>query len=232
MVRIILNVKDQDMEKIKGVIFDMDGLMIDTEKLYLRYWKQAAADFGYDMRDEHVFAIRSLARKYSIPKLKFFFGEDFPTEAVRTRRTELINAHIEANGITVKKGLFELIGYLEKRGIKLAVATATPRERTELYLEKIGAKEHFDAVVCGDMVINGKPDPEIYLTAAKSLGLPSGECAAFEDSPNGLRAARAAGCKVVMIPDMTQPEPEDSPYYDAVYSSLDEAEGFFEGSVD
>ena len=71
---------------LKGAIFDMDGLLIDTEKLYLRYWKQAAADFGYDMRDEHVFAIRSLARKFSIPKLKGFFGEGFPTEAVRTRR--------------------------------------------------------------------------------------------------------------------------------------------------
>ena len=78
------------------------------------------------------------------------------------------------------------------------------------------------------MVINGKPDPEIYLTAAKCLGLPPEECAAFEDSPNGLRSARAAGCKVIMIPDMTQPEPDDKPYYDAVYSSLDKAAAFFE----
>lgn len=218
------------MVNIKGAIFDMDGLMIDTEKLYLRYWKQAAAYYGYDMRDEHVYAIRSLARKYSIPRLKGFFGEDFPTEAVRTRRTELINAHIEANGIELKKGLFELLDYLQGRGVKLAVATATPRERTMLYLSKIGSADRFDAVICGDMVINGKPDPEIYLTAAKCLGLPPEECAAFEDSPNGLKAARAAGCKVIMIPDLTLPEPEDKPFYDAVYSSLDEAIAFFEGS--
>ena len=218
------------MIKIKGAIFDMDGLMIDTEKLYLRYWKQAAADFGYDMRDEHVYAIRSLARRYSIPKLKSFFGEDFPTEAVRTRRTDLINAHIEANGIELKKGLFEILDYLHSRGVKLAVATATPRERTTLYLSRIGAADRFDAVICGDMVISGKPEPEIYITAAKCLGLPPEECAAFEDSPNGLKSARAAGCKVIMIPDLTQPEPEDEPYYDAVYSSLDEAAAFFEGS--
>lgn len=217
------------MLKLKGAIFDMDGLMIDTEKLYLRYWKQSAADFGYDMRDEHVYAIRSLARKYSIPMLKGFFGEEFPTEEVRAHRTELINAHVEKNGIELKKGLFQLIDYLQDRGVKLAVATATPRERTMLYLSKIGAAERFDAIICGDMVTVGKPDPEIYLTAARELGLPAEECAAFEDSPNGLKAARSAGCKVIMIPDMTQPQPEDKPFYDAVYSSLDEAIAFFEG---
>ena len=217
------------MNKLKGAIFDMDGLLIDTEKLYLRYWKQSAADFGYDMRDEHVYAIRSLARKYSIPKLKGFFGEDFPTEEVRAHRTELINAHIAEHGIDLKKGLFELLDYLRDKGIRLAVATATPRERTLKYLEKIGAADRFDAVICGDMVTSGKPAPEIYLTAARELGLPPENCAAFEDSPNGLKAARAAGCQVVMIPDMTQPQPEDKPFYDAVYSSLDEAIDFFEG---
>ena len=216
------------MNKLKGAIFDMDGLLIDTEKLYLRYWKQSAADFGYDMRDEHVYAIRSLARKYSIPKLKSFFGEDFPTEEVRAHRTELINAHIAEHGIDLKKGLFELLDYLQDKGVRLAVATATPRERTLKYLEKIGAADRFDAVVCGDMVTSGKPDPEIYLTAARELGLPPENCAAFEDSPNGLKAARAAGCQVIMIPDMTQPQPEDEPFYDAVYSSLDEAKDFFE----
>ena len=216
------------MNKLKGAIFDMDGLLIDTEKLYLRYWKQSAADFGYDMRDEHVYAIRSLARKYSIPKLKGFFGEDFPTEEVRAHRTELINAHIAEHGIDLKRGLFELLDYLRDKGIRLAVATATPRERTLKYLEKIGAADRFDAVVCGDMVTSGKPDPEIYLTAARELGLPPENCAAFEDSPNGLKAARAAGCQVIMIPDMTQPQPEDEPFYDAVYSSLDEAIDFFE----
>ncbi len=216
------------MNKLKGAIFDMDGLLIDTEKLYLRYWKQSAADFGYDMRDEHVYAIRSLARKYSIPKLKGFFGEDFPTEEVRAHRTELINAHIAEHGIDLKNGLFELLDYLRDKGVRLAVATATPRERTLKYLEKIGAADRFDAVICGDMVTSGKPDPEIYLTAARELGLPPENCAAFEDSPNGLKAARAAGCQVIMIPDMTQPQPEDEPFYDAVYSSLDEAKDFFE----
>lgn len=220
-----------DNTRITGAVFDMDGLMIDTEKLYLRYWKQAAADFGYDMQDEHVYAIRSLARKYSIPKLKSFFGQDFPTEDVRARRTELINAHIRDNGIELKKGLFELLDWLKAHGVKLAVATATPRERAEMYLKKINAMDYFDAVICGDMITNGKPDPDIYLTAARELGLPPEQCAAFEDSPNGIKAAHSAGCHAVMIPDMTPPDEEITPLLDAVYDDLEQAISFFEGRV-
>ncbi len=214
-------------KEIKGAVFDMDGLMIDTEKLYLRFWKESARDFGYDMRDEHVFAIRSLARKYSIPKLKGFFGEDFPTEEVRTHRTELMNQYIEKNGFDVKKGLFELFDYLRDTGRKIAVATATPRERTEKYLAMIGADKYLSAVICGDMVKCSKPDPEIYLTAAREINLPPNQCVAFEDSPNGIKSAFAAGLKAIMIPDMTQPDDEVAPMLSAVYPSLDRAIEFF-----
>lgn len=205
--------------------------MTDTEKLYLRYWKEAAAEFGYTMLDEHVFAIRSLARKYSIARLKGFFGEDFPTEEVRRRRTELINAHIDEHGIDIKPGLFQLLDFLRSRGVRLAVATATPRERAVPMLESIDALGYFDAVICGDMIHIGKPDPDIYLTAVAELGLAPAECAAFEDSPNGIQAAYSAGCHAIMIPDMTQPDEELLPKLSGVYSDLEKAIAFFEGRL-
>lgn len=214
---------------IKGAVFDMDGLMIDTEKLYLRYWKEAASDYGYEMKNEHVYSIRSLARKYSIPKLKSFFGEDFPTEDVRKRRTELINEHINKHGIDVKKGLFEILNYLNDHEIKLAVATATPRDRAIHCLELIGARDYFSAVICGDMIESGKPDPDIYLIAAQELGVPPENCVAFEDSPNGIKAAYSAGCHPIMIPDMTQPDEEIAPLLSAVYDDLAKAISYFEG---
>ncbi|MBR3760750.1 MAG: HAD family phosphatase [Ruminococcus sp.] len=214
--------------ELRGAVFDMDGVLIDTEKLYVRFWRQSAADFGYNMTVEDVFGIRSLARKYANVKLKGIFGEEFPYNQVREHRTELMDAYIAENGVETKKGLFEILGYLRDRGIKIAVATATPRERAVKRLEEIGALPYFDVIVGGDMVQNGKPEPDIYLKAASELGLPPESCAAFEDSPNGIKAAYSAGCRAVMIPDLTSPDEEILPMLSAVYNSLEEAVGFFE----
>ena len=115
---------------IKGVIFDMDGLMLDTEKLLLRFWCEAARESGYPMEKEHVLSIRSLAAKYAIPKLKGYFGEDFDYQKVRSRRMELMNNYIEEHGIEKKKGLDELLAFLKENHYKIAVATATDLTRT------------------------------------------------------------------------------------------------------
>ncbi len=193
---------------IQGVIFDMDGLMLDTEKLLAKYWMQAAREAGFPMELSHVLGIRSLAAIYAKPKLQGIFGEDFDYEAIRSRRRELTAAHIAAHGIEKKPGLDELLAYLKTHGYRIAVATATDRERTMTYLEQVGVAGYFDAFVCGDMVKQGKPNPEIYLTAAAALALPPDACMALEDSPNGIRSAHAAGCKAVMVPDQSAPEAE------------------------
>ena len=207
---------------IKGAIFDMDGLMLDTEKLYLRFWREAAAFYGFEMTTQHVLGIRSLAAKFAEPKLKGIFGESFDYHKVRNKRKELMAEFIEHNGIEKKQGLDELLQSLSRRGIKLAVATATDRERTENNLEKAAVKQYFDAIITGDMITNGKPEPDIYLTAAKALDLASEQCIALEDSPNGIRSAYTAGCKAIMIPDLTQPDEEIKPMLYGCYASLSE----------
>lgn len=217
--------------KIKGAVFDMDGLMLNTEKLLVRFWKESAKEYGYNMTDEQVFGIRSLSRKYSVPFLKGIFGEEFPFSEVRSRRISLMNDYIDKYGFEVKKGLFELLDYLRDNNYLIAVATATDRERAESYLKKIDAYRYFDAVICGDMVTNGKPDPDIYITASEKLGLSANECVAFEDSPNGIKSAYSAGCRVVMIPDLTPPDNEIKPLLSGVYESLDKAVDFFERQV-
>ncbi len=154
--------------KIKGVIFDMDGLMLDTEKLLTRFWTEAAEKFGYQMKKEHVLGIRSLAAVFAEPKLKGIFGDGFDYKSIRAERIRLMNDYIEKFGVEKKKGLDELLNYLKGK-YKISVATATDYERTEIYLKKAGVWGIFDKVICGPMVDNGKPARISILRRAESL---------------------------------------------------------------
>ena len=180
--------------------------MVDTEKLLSRFWCEAANEMGFPMRHEHVLGIRSLSAKYAEPHLKGIFGDGFDYKKVRARRLELMNAFIEENGIEAKKGLFELLDYIKEKKLLCAVCTATDRERTGKYLKSIGAYDYFDGFICGDMIKNGKPKPDTYLTGAAKLGLEPSWCMALEDSPNGIESAYTAGCIPVMVPDLSQPD--------------------------
>ncbi len=193
---------------VKAVIFDMDGLILDTEKLLVKYWCQAANEAGFPMQREHALNIRSLARKFAIPYLHGIFGEGFDYVKIRSRRMQLMTEALERDGLQLKKGITELLDYLRENNIPSAVATATDFERTKDYLTRAGIFHRFDRIVCATMVESGKPKPDIYLYAAEQLSLPAGECMALEDSPNGVRSASAAGCITVMVPDLTQPDEE------------------------
>ncbi|MBQ7756203.1 MAG: HAD family phosphatase [Oscillospiraceae bacterium] len=206
---------------IKGVIFDMDGLMIDTEKLLTRFWCEAANLYGFNMTMEHVLGIRSLAAKFAEPKLKGIFGESFDYMAVRAKRIELMNDYIEKNGIEKKKGLDDLLEYLKQNGYSIAVATATDLKRTTAYLTRINIFHYFDKIVCASMVKSGKPEPDIYLKASEELGFLPSECIALEDSPNGIISAHRAGCKPIMIPDLSEPDEELLKICEARLDSLD-----------
>lgn len=216
---------------LQAIIFDMDGVILDTEKLLSKYWIQAAQEAGFPMTQEDVLGIRSLAAVYAKPKLQEKFGREFDYETIRARRRELTAAHLERYGIPVKPGLRELLNFLHDSGLRTAVATATDRTRTAAYLEKIGVLRDFDVLVCGDMVTKGKPDPEIYLTACRVLGLTPADCMALEDSPNGIRSAAAAGCQTVMIPDLSGPEPSLLPLLTACVAGLRDVIPLLKGAL-
>ena len=204
----------------KAVIFDMDGLMLDTEVLLRRFWCEAANEMGYPMRPEHVLGIRSLSSAYAIPHLNRVFGS-FDYAKVRARRIELMNAYIAENGIRKKKGLDELLRFLKEQGIKAAVCTATDYPRTEGYLKSVGVYDFFDDFICGNMVKNGKPAPDIYQNACLKLGLDPGDCIALEDSPNGVISAAIAHLNVIMVPDLSQPSEDIKPLLYDCCESLD-----------
>ncbi len=193
---------------IKAVIFDMDGLIFNTEKLLIRFWVQAANEAGFPMTREQALKIRSMHRKFAIPHLKSIFGEEFDYVKIRSRRMELMNGWLSSHELELKPGVVELLDCLNERGILAAICTATDYERTHDYLTRVGIFERFDKIICATMVESGKPSPDIYLYATEKLGLAPSECMALEDSPNGVKSAAAAGCVTVMIPDLTEPDEE------------------------
>ena len=196
---------------IKGVISDMDGVILDSEKIYVRFWCEAGRFYGYPMEEAHALSIRSMARPYAIERLQGYFGKDFDYDRVRGKRVERMARFVAENGIEAKAGAETLLRHLKEKGIKLALATATPVDRAERYLSMVGLLKYFDEVCSARMVKNGKPAPDIYLYAAQRLRLSPDECAALEDSPNGIRSAHAAGCITVMVPDLDLPAEEIKP---------------------
>lgn len=198
----------------------MDGVILDSEKLYVRFWCEAANFYGYPMKREHALEIRSMARPLARAKLRGWFGESFDYEAVHSKRVELMDAFIAENGIEPKPYAEKLLFYLKENGYKIALATATPKDRAEDYLLRVGFLKYFDKVVSARMVEHGKPAPDIYILAAEKIGLEPRECLAVEDSPNGIRSASSAGCKTVMVPDLDNPTDQIRPLLYAVADNL------------
>lgn len=208
--------------KIKGIISDMDGVILDTEKLYVRFWREAASFYGFPMTIEHALGIRSLSGKLAEEKLQGWFGKEFDYNAVRQKRIELMDEFVSQNGVEPKPGAKALLSYIKDNGYALALATATPVDRAGRYLKSVELHSFFDQIVSAREVKRGKPAPDIYLCAAKRLGLDPKECIALEDSQNGIRSAFAAGCKTIMVPDLDRPTEEIMPLLFGVANGLED----------
>lgn len=191
---------------VRGVLFDMDGVVIDTEKLYTRFWREAANDLGWPMTREQALQLRSLGRGPGQEKLESFFGPEVRYDTIRARRIELMDAFIEQNGVEAKTGIRELLAYLKERGIPCAITSSSSVPVIKKHLTALGLIDGFADLCSGKNVPKGKPAPDIYLYGAQSIGVPAGECLAIEDSPAGIESAWRAGCMAVIVPDQDQPD--------------------------
>lgn len=199
---------------IKAVLFDMDGVLFDTEIVMKEGWLKAARELHFTLTEEHLAEMRGSALPRSRKLFEEWFHGKIAYDDGRAIRSAYLNDYIEKNGVPEKPGLHEFLSWLKEHSIKVAIATSTARAVAERYWKMARIDGYLDASVCGDEVENSKPDPEIFLKAASLVHVPISECVVMEDSINGLKAARASGAISCMLPDLT-------PYSDKFASFCD-----------
>lgn len=194
--------------KIRALVFDMDGLLFDSERVVRESWYIAGKRLGYPELGDHIVHTLGLNLDGRNAYFRKALGEEFPVERFNRMTREIFYDLKEKNGVPKKPGVDELLDYAKGEGYLLAVATSSRKEYSADLLKGSGIWKYFDAFVFGDMVAHAKPDPEIYLKACGALGILPDEAIALEDSPNGIRAAYAAGMQPLIIPDLVSPDEE------------------------
>ena len=188
-------------------IFDMDGLMFDTERLFVESFVKAVTPAtGMDFPVEDLKKLLGCNKKATQELFPVLFGEKYSCDYCYEIGDAWVADYIEANGMPVKPGLEELLKWLKANGFKCAMATATNRDKAWGYVQSVGLDGYFDTIIGGDMVTKGKPDPETFQLAAAALGSTSpDQCVVFEDSRNGLLAGHNAQMAVIVVPDLLDP---------------------------
>ena len=192
----------------QAVIFDMDGLLLDTEMLAARAWDEAASAHGATF--DRDLALRLVGRNFRdcIALVRAHYDTSYPVEAVLGCWHATYEAIVARDGVRVKRGAHELLEWLDQERIPRAVATSTRRDRATRKLVDAGLLARFHALVGGDEIAHGKPAPDIYFEAARRLNVASSACCVLEDSEPGVRGALAAGMTAIMVPDVAPPSEE------------------------
>lgn len=204
---------------IRGVIFDMDGLMFDTERIWTTLWAPALEQLGQPApTDDFVAGARGLAGENMLHYLAKHYPAVDPQLLLDT--VNGIGKTALANGAPAKPGLYELLEYLDQAGLPRVVASSSSHETIDRYLRIAGIEQYFSGRISGQDVQHSKPNPAIFLKAAQVLGLPPQNCLVLEDSFNGVRAGHASGAVTVMVPDLAQPDAEIRQLYNACCRDL------------
>lgn len=195
--------------KLKAVIFDMDGVIFDSERASFQAWKELSVKYGFEENfDANYYSIIGTNRDLNRKLFKEYYGADFPYDDYADEKQEICRQRYSNGRMPKKTGITDLLEYLKSLGIYTAVASSTYSDIVTTLMDEAGLRSYFTLIVGGDMITRCKPDPEIFLKSIDGTGLKPEECAVIEDSYNGIRAAYAAGMFPIMVPDMLPPTDE------------------------
>lgn len=192
---------------MQAVIFDMDGTLIDTERVSQAAWRRAAQDFRIEIPERILHAFVGCSIPNAMNMIDDEFGDPAFTERLFNRRHEIFDATWE-DELELKPGAAEAVAAVRERGLAVALATSSVRDRAITSMERLGLMELFDAAVFDEDIEHHKPAPDVYLVAADHLDIEPAQCVAVEDSFNGVRSGAAAGMRTIMVPDYNEPTPE------------------------
>ncbi|MBQ9279356.1 MAG: HAD family phosphatase [Lachnospiraceae bacterium] len=206
----------------EAVVFDMDGVIFDTEKLYRRFYMEEGARRGVpsDIMIKACEAVAGGTKFDNKPRFEAIVGRNIEYLEFRDRVMENFESYVVANGVEFKDGAVETLEYLKEKNIKTALATSTQSSRAKKYLNSKDMNKYFDIFIYGDMVEHSKPDPDIYLKACAALGVEPSDAIAVEDSINGIVSAGRAGMYPVMVIDLIQPNDTTKKYAKQVYDNI------------
>jgi len=208
------------MKRIEAVLFDMDGVIFDTERVYLDGWKKVFKKYGYEMTKEVYISVMGTGRKNVSKTFLDIYGQDLPIIQMYEEKDRELFKAIEEGQVTLKQGVKEILMLLKEKGYKTALATSAKRERTIKQLEMVDIEELFEVIVCGDEVEKSKPDPGIFLMAAKKLSINPENCIVVEDSPAGIKAAYNAGMIGFHVEDLKKADEEILKYCHKSFKDL------------
>ncbi|MBS7240649.1 MAG: HAD family phosphatase [Acetatifactor sp.] len=216
----------------KAVVFDMDGVLFDTERLCQDSWIEVANRRG--LPDMEIIFPKCIGRNANDSRQIVLeaYGADFDYEVFRREASDWFWKYLEENGLPVKEGVRELLNWLKEQGWRIGLASSTRRSSVISHLEQAGIKDFFEEIITGDMVEHSKPLPDIYLLACRKLMVDPTETYAIEDSPNGIRSAYRAGMKPIMVPDLLSPDGEMEQLSTCIFSGLLDVLDYFRSQED
>lgn len=216
------------MKKFDAVVFDMDGVIFDSERATMECWMELARKYDLENIEEPYLACTGTTDEKTREIMLDEYGRDFPYDTYAKEASKMFHEKYDGGRLPIKNGVFDILEFLKQNNKKIALASSTRRQTVVNQLRDANLLDYFDEIVTGDMVSKSKPEPDIFLLACEKIGVDPANAYAIEDSYNGIRAAHRGKLRPIMVPDLLQADDEMKELSETVQDSLNDVVSYLE----